>query len=193
MIHARGRRPTFDAKTRRYFAKLIGQRGLVGALEHTVIPVSAGTLLKIAKEFEIKLPRGRRPLSASPVSSPKLKRIQKQRLQQILCGSAQLHGYNSDVWTLRRVAEIVERFIAVKCRSCDAKPLVESMGFAVKRAGALRPLSKGGQRPKERTLPESWGPLDMLNAAGAVVGPGYRMHVCAKSSAPGCTLASILE
>lgn len=60
----RGRPLTFKLPQRRLFAELVKLHGARGAQEVAPVPISAGTLLKIAREFGIELPRGRRPRRA---------------------------------------------------------------------------------------------------------------------------------
>jgi len=54
----RGRRPTFRSATRQQLAALIEEHG---ARELSPVPITVGTLLKIAREFGIRLRKGRRP------------------------------------------------------------------------------------------------------------------------------------
>lgn len=61
----RGRRPTFDLDTRRMLADLIRQHGAKPAKDLAPIPISAATLLKIAREHGVELRKGRRPRSAA--------------------------------------------------------------------------------------------------------------------------------
>ena len=61
----RGRPPTFLPADRRYLAKLIRKNGIAGAQRNAKMSVSDCTLIKIAREFEIILPKGRRRKSAA--------------------------------------------------------------------------------------------------------------------------------
>lgn len=56
----RGRRLTFDLDVRRALAMLIAEHGARGAREVAPVPISLGTLLRIAGEFGVKLKKGRR-------------------------------------------------------------------------------------------------------------------------------------
>lgn len=60
----RGRPQTFEAELRSQIASMIRQYGLSGARRMCPFSISKGTLLKIAKEFDVVLPKGRRPKSA---------------------------------------------------------------------------------------------------------------------------------
>lgn len=61
----RGRRPTFDLNTRRMLAELVRQHGAKPAKDLAPIPISVGTLLKIAREYGVELRKGRRPRNAA--------------------------------------------------------------------------------------------------------------------------------
>lgn len=60
----RGRPLTFERKARRQLAKLVERHGARRASEVASIPISVGTLLKIAHEHGVVLKKGRRPKAA---------------------------------------------------------------------------------------------------------------------------------
>jgi len=134
----------FDPATRRYFARIIRKHGILGARRSSTIPVSAATLIRIAKEFAIPLQRGRRPLADSPIAVPQLSSIQKRRLLQMLAGGARSHGYNSERWTLRRVAELIERSFSVRCVSSHVAAIVGEVGLSTRREVVLIDTRAGG-------------------------------------------------
>ena len=55
-----GHRLKFDSNRRALLAELIRQHGARGAILHAPEPVSLKTMLRIAREFEIPLKKGRR-------------------------------------------------------------------------------------------------------------------------------------
>ena len=57
---ARGRPFTFAVDERARLAELIRQYGIRGAQRVAGVPISIETLIKIGREFNIKLPKGRR-------------------------------------------------------------------------------------------------------------------------------------
>ena len=60
-----GRPPTFLPADREYLADLIRENGIAGTQRKAKMPISNGTLIKIAREFGIVLPKGKRPKSAA--------------------------------------------------------------------------------------------------------------------------------
>lgn len=61
----RGRPPTFSPMDRQYMVELIRKYGIAGAQRRATFSISEATLIKIAREFGIVLPKGRRPKSAA--------------------------------------------------------------------------------------------------------------------------------
>lgn len=61
----RGRPPTFLQRDRKYLAKLIREHGIAGARRVAKFPICQQTLIKIARDFEIVIRKGRRPKSAA--------------------------------------------------------------------------------------------------------------------------------
>ncbi len=64
-IEKRGRAPTFSREDREYLAGLIRQHGIRGAQRAARISVCRQTLIRIAREFNISLNKGRRPRNAA--------------------------------------------------------------------------------------------------------------------------------
>ena len=58
-------RVKFDGDRRALLAELIRQHGARGAIAHAPEPVCLKTVLRIAREFEIPLQKGRRPKRAA--------------------------------------------------------------------------------------------------------------------------------
>lgn len=61
----RGRRRTFDPDSRKMLAELIRRHGATRARKLAPVPISVGTLLKIAHEHGVELKKGRRPKNAA--------------------------------------------------------------------------------------------------------------------------------
>lgn len=67
---ARGRPVTFRGTLRKQLAAMIQQHGGRRAKVLAPVPISVNTLLRIAKEFGIVLPKGRRPIGPARTGEP---------------------------------------------------------------------------------------------------------------------------
>lgn len=129
MARMRGRPRTFRWQTRKYFARLVERFGVSGARTASKILVSRATLMKVAKEFGIQLRTGPRCLDISRNTRPRLNRIQKKELRQILIRGAIAAGCRSDNWTVRRVSNVVTKYFGEKCDPVSLKPVLLELGF----------------------------------------------------------------
>lgn len=75
---------------------------------------------------------GRRALKAKPAPGrpPKLGRQERARLEEILLEGAQAAGYPSDLWTCRRVAEVVARRFGVEYHSGHIARVLHGLGWS---------------------------------------------------------------
>ena len=127
----RGRPPTFDVLTRKYFASLIERHGLRGACEASKIPVSPATMAKVVKEFGIRLLAGRRPSDPCQVPRQKLSKVQQEQLAEILALGPLAAGYRTDRWTCRRIADVIQKTFQVKCHPIHLKPMLRKLGLSL--------------------------------------------------------------
>ena len=79
----------------------------------------------------------RRPLGRRP----KLKPTDKQRLEKALLQGAQAHGFLNDLWTLPRVAQLIQRQSGVRLHPGHVWRVLGRMGWSVQ-----RPTGKAAQR-----------------------------------------------
>lgn len=75
---------------------------------------------------------GRRALKAKPAPGrpPKLASENRERLEEILLAGAQAAGYPSDLWTCRRVAEVVSHRFGVDYHPGHVARLLHSLGWS---------------------------------------------------------------
>lgn len=129
MAEKRGRSHKFDLQTRRYFAQLIEKHGVLGACHASEIPVSSGTMSRIAKEFGIRLKPGRRPLLAFVAPRPRLSSLQKAQLRRTLLSGPLASGYHTDRWTRRRIIDVLDQSFSVKCHPVHLDWLLSNIGY----------------------------------------------------------------
>ena len=82
-------------------------------------------------------PWKRRPLGRRP----KLKPTDKQQLEKALLQGAQAHGFLNDLWTLPRVAQLIQRQSGVRLHPGHVWRVLGRMGWSVQ-----RPTGRAAQR-----------------------------------------------
>ena len=94
---------------------------------------------------------GRQALKAKPVPGrpPKLTSEDRDRLETLLLEGAQAAGYPSDLWTCRRVAEVVSRHFGVAYHIGHVGRLLHAMGWSPQ-----KPQRRAVERQEERV--QTW-------------------------------------
>lgn len=69
----------------------------------------------------------------APGASSKLSKEQQEALQEILLQGAAAYGYKTDLWTLRRVAEVIEKEFGVGYNFRSLGDVLHRMGFSCQR------------------------------------------------------------
>jgi transposase len=110
--------------------------------------VSRASVHAWAKKVETDGIRGLRRRKASGGPS-KLSPEQKQRLKRLLQSGALKRGFPTDRWTLRRVAELIEREFQVRYHPNHLHRLLRQLGFSPQ-----KPLSRAAEQ--ERALVQAW-------------------------------------
>lgn len=77
-----GRPMTFDLKMRRKMARLILRHGIRGAERFSPVPISVGTLIKIAREHGVELKKGKRPQQPDGTTQGIPKRSRQRAVKQ---------------------------------------------------------------------------------------------------------------
>lgn len=94
---------------------------------------------------------GRRALKAKPAPGrpPKLGSEQRERLKELLLEGAQAAGYPNDLWTCRRVAEVVLHGFGVAYHPGHVSRLLHSLGWSPK-----KPQRRAIERDEDRV--QTW-------------------------------------
>lgn len=66
---------------------------------------------------------------------PKLDATQRQRIDLALRDGAQAHGFATDLWTLPRIAIVIERVTGVRYHSGHAWRILRSLNWSLQRPG----------------------------------------------------------
>jgi transposase len=123
---------------RREGMRLLGQ-GVAQAEVARRCGVSRPTALRW--ERQRKMIRGaawkRRPLGRRPKLTP----TDKQRLEKALLQGAQAHGFLNDLWTLLRVAQLIQRQSRIRLHPGHVWRVLGQMGWSIQ-----RPAGQAAQR-----------------------------------------------
>lgn len=65
-----------------------------------------------------------------PGPKPKLTQRQRQKLEQLLLKGPVAHGYPTDLWTLRRIAEVIEEHFGVSYDLSGVWHLLKGLGWS---------------------------------------------------------------
>lgn len=92
-----------------------------------------------AQEIDVQAWR-RKPLG----SQPALGQAQRQSLGKLLVRGAQANGFATEVWTLRRIGQLIEREFGIAYGKTNVWLLIKAMGFSCQ-----RPAGRASQRNEE--------------------------------------------
>lgn len=104
-----------------------------------------------------------------PGRPPRLSAKERQKLEGLLLKGASAHGYAGQLWTLGRVAEVIEKHFGVRYHPCHVWKLLRALGWS-----AQRPQRRARERDEaeiERWRRERWPHIKK----GAPAGPPHRL------------------
>ncbi len=96
------------------------------------VSASVSSIFRWAGMYRTKGRRGLQP-RPTPGRPPKLSRAQRARLERVLLKGPLAAGYSTDLWTLKRVAEVITRLFGVQYHPCHVWRLLHSMDWSCQR------------------------------------------------------------
>ena len=98
---------------------------------------------------------GAAALAAKPASGrpPKLKARQRPKLEQLLLGGAQSAGFDHDLWTCPRIAQLIAREFGIRYHVAHVGRLLRGMGWSPQ-----RPSRQARERDEEKI--QRWTKVD---------------------------------
>jgi transposase len=103
-----------------------------------------------------------------PGPAPRLTKEQRKELQEILLEGARARGYETDLWTLKRMAEVIEDEFGVQYTESGAWRLLKDMGFSAQ-VPARRALERN-ERYIRHWVREEWPSIqERARRTGATV------------------------
>ena len=90
--------------------------------------------------------KGRAGLKSKPPPKPKKRLVaeQKEKLKEILLQGARAAGYPTELWTLKRIAEVIEKEFQVKYHPGHVWKVMQGMGWT-----AQKPERRARERDEE--------------------------------------------
>jgi transposase len=122
--------------------------------------------------------QGRRGLQSAGRTGrpPKLSRMQRRQVEQALLKGAQANGFNSDLWTLSRVAQVIEQVTGVSYHPGHVWRLLRALGWS-----RQKPARRAAERDEgaiQSWIKEEW---PRIKKAPAGNGPGSSSRTRAES------------
>lgn len=93
------------------------------------VSASVSSVFRWAGMYRTKGRRGLQP-RPTPGRPPRLSRAQRARLERVLLKGPLAAGYSTDLWTLKRVAEVITRLFGVQYHPCHVWRLLDSMDWS---------------------------------------------------------------
>ncbi len=129
------------------------------------VNASVSSVFRWDRTYRKKGLQGLRP-QPTPGRPPKLSASQKKRLATVLLKGPLAAGYRTDLWTLKRVAEMIRRHFGVAYHPCHVWKLLGSLGWscqkperrALQRDEAAIAYWKRYRWPHIKKRRATWGP-----------------------------------
>ena len=107
------------------------------------VRASGSSVFRWYQTYQSKGLRGLRP-QPTPGRPPKLSESQKSKLVQVLLKGPLAAGYGTDLWTLQRVAEVIDQQFGVRYHPCHVWKLLVDLGWSCQ-----KPERRALQRDEE--------------------------------------------
>jgi transposase len=129
-------------KRRRQAIRLLKARKNLSAVARA-LSASVSSVFRWYQAYQAKGLRGLQP-QPTPGRPPKLSPSQKRKLVKVLLKGPLAAGYRTDLWTLKRVAEVIEEHFGVGYHYCHVWKLLASLGWSCQ-----KPERRALQRDEE--------------------------------------------
>lgn len=117
--------------------------------------------------------RGAAGLKAKPIPGrpSRLTTRQRLRLTRLLARGAMAHGYRTELWTTRRIADLIERDLGVRYHRNHVGKLLHQLGWshqkperrAIERSESAIEDWKRNVWPAVKKTPQGWRPTSCLS------------------------------
>jgi transposase len=129
------------------------------------LSASVSSVFRWYQTYRRKGVQGLRP-RPTPGRPPKLSGAQKRHLVKVLLRGPLAAGYRTDLWTLQRVAEVIDRQFGIQYHPCHVWKLLTGLGWscqkperrALQRDEAAIEHWKRKEWPRIKKTARTWGP-----------------------------------
>lgn len=137
---------------RRHSAAAMLKQGLEPVTVARTLQVSRASVSRWRKALRIG---GTKALAAKPASGrpPKLNGAQRQRITRLLLLGPIHHGYNTQLWTLERISEVIEQRLGVSYHPGHVWRILVNLGWSCQ-----KPESRARERDEQAV--ERWRQVD---------------------------------
>jgi transposase len=118
-----------ELEQRRRLAVKLLEEGLRGTQVAEAMGVSCAAVTRWKQAYK---EGGLAALAAKPHpgGQSRLTVVQHRRLLRLLLQGARRHGYRTELWTLRRVAEVIRRTFGVEYHPCHVWKVLRNLGWS---------------------------------------------------------------
>ena len=154
-------------KRRRQAIRLIKAGKNLSAVARAV-SASVSSVFRWSQTYHAKGMRGLRP-RPTPGRPPKLSESQKHTLVKVLLKGPLAAGYQTDLWTLQRVAKVLDQHFGIRYHPCHVWKLLRRLGWscqkperrALQRDEAAIAQWKRSRWPHIKKRRKVWGPASL--------------------------------
>jgi len=136
------------------------RRAAVAMLKQGMKPAAVAKALQVSRASVSRWHKalrngGAKALAAKPAPGrpPKLDALQRQRIARLLLQGPLRHGYDTQLWTLDRVSEVIERHLGVSYHPGHVWRILLSLGWSCQ-----KPESRARERDEKAI--ERWRKVD---------------------------------
>ena len=130
-MRPKGTRAELEARRRRAVAMVL-EEGKSGREVARLVGVASGSVSRWLRMLEQKGDEGL-DSKPHPGSKPRLSQQEHARLAELLLKGPRAHGCSTDLWTLARVAEVIEEHFDVRYHPCHVWKVLGRMGWSAQK------------------------------------------------------------
>lgn len=127
-MRPKGTKAELEARRRRAVAMVL-EEGKAGREVARLVGVASGSVSRWLKLVEQKGDKGL-DSKPHPGSKPRLSEEEHAQLAELLLKGPRAHGCSTDLWTLSRVAELIENHFGVRYHPCHVWKVLRRMGWS---------------------------------------------------------------